>query len=79
VDGEVDREGGAVAGLAALDNGITEIARASFLLPDIRRKASTRAFLLFLEQQGLLESTAEIERRAILAERHFSQIRFPSE
>jgi hypothetical protein len=38
---------------------------------------STRAFLLFLEQQGLIESAAGIERKAILAGRHFSQIRFP--
>lgn len=54
-----------------------KIARASFLLPDNCRKVSTRAFLLFLEQQGSIESAAEIERRAILAGRQFSQIRFP--
>jgi hypothetical protein len=56
-----------------------KIARASFLLPDNCRKVSTRAFLLFLEQQGLIESAADVERRAILAERQFSQIRFPPE
>jgi hypothetical protein len=56
-----------------------KIARASFLLPDNCRKVSTRAFLLFLEQQGLIESAAEVERRAILAGRQFSQIRFPPE
>jgi hypothetical protein len=54
-----------------------KIARASFLLPDNCRKVSTRAFLLFLEQQDLIESAAEIERRAILAGRQFSKIRFP--
>jgi hypothetical protein len=56
-----------------------KIARASFLLPDNCRKVSTRAFLLFLEQQGLIESAADVERRAILAGRQFSQIRFPPE
>jgi hypothetical protein len=54
-----------------------KIARASFLLPDNCRKVSTRAFLMFLEQQGLIESATAIERRAILAGRQFSQIRFP--
>jgi len=54
-----------------------KIARASFLLPDNCRKVSTRAFLIFLEQQGLIDSATEIERRAILAGRQFSQIRFP--
>ncbi len=54
-----------------------KIARASFLLPDNCRKISTRAFLLFLEQQGWLESAAEIELRAILAGRNFSRLRFP--
>lgn len=56
-----------------------KIARASFLLPDNCRKISTRAFLLFQEQQGWLASAAEIERRAIQAGRHFSGLRFPSE
>jgi hypothetical protein len=56
-----------------------KIARASFLLPDNCRKVSTRAFLLFLEQRGLIESAADIERAAIQAGRHFSQIRFPPE
>jgi hypothetical protein len=54
-----------------------KIARASFLLPDNCRKVSTRAFLLFLEQRGLIESAAGIERAAIQAGRQFSQIRFP--
>jgi hypothetical protein len=54
-----------------------KIARASFLLPDCCRKVSTRAFLLFLEQSNWISSSVEIERRAIAAERQFSQIRFP--
>ena len=56
-----------------------KIARASFLLPDNCRKISTRAYLLFLEQQGWLESAADIERRAIQAGRSFSRLRFPPE
>jgi hypothetical protein len=55
----------------------SKIARASFLLPDNCRKVSTRAFLIFLEQQGLIESATEVERRAIMAGRQFSRIRFP--
>jgi hypothetical protein len=54
-----------------------KIARASFLLPDCCRKVSTRAFLLFLEQEKLISSSVEIERRAIAAGRQFSQVRFP--
>lgn len=54
-----------------------KIARASFLLPDNCRKVSTRAFLLFLEQRGWLASAAEIERKALLAGRAFSSLRFP--
>ena len=54
-----------------------KIARAGFFVPDNCRKVSTRAFLLFLEQKGWLESAAEIERRAILAGRAFSTLRFP--
>jgi hypothetical protein len=56
-----------------------KIARASFLLPDNCRKVTTRAFLLFFEQRGWLESAAEIERRAILNGRNFSRLRFPPE
>jgi len=71
-------------GLAADQTGVFlfedhKIARASFLLPDNCRKVSTRAFLMFLEQQGLIDSAPEIERRAIHAGRQFSQIRFPPE
>ena len=54
-----------------------KIARASFLLPDNCSKVSTRAFLIFLEQKGWLESAAEIERKAIINGRNFSQLRFP--
>jgi len=54
-----------------------KIARTSFLLPDNCRKVSTRAFLLFLEQKGWLESAAEVERNAIKNGRNFSQLRFP--
>ena len=53
------------------------IARTSFLLPDNCRKVSTRAFLIFLEQKGWLESAAELERKAIFNGRNFSRLRFP--
>ncbi len=56
-----------------------QIARASFLLPNNCRKISTRAYLLFLEQQGWIVSAADIERRAIQAGRNFSKLRFPPE
>ena len=54
-----------------------KIARASFHLPHNCRKVSTRAFLIFLEEKGWLESAAEIERRALQAGRAFSSLRFP--
>ena len=54
-----------------------KVARASFVLPEDCHKISTRAFLLFLEQKGLVESAAAIERCAIQAGRAFSSIRFP--
>ena len=56
-----------------------KIARTSFLLPDNCRKISTRAFLIFLEQRGWIPSAADIERRAVLAGRAFSRLRFPPE
>jgi len=56
-----------------------KIARADFLLPENCRKVSTKAFLMFLEQTGRLDSAGEIERRAIRAGRNFSQLRFPLE
>lgn len=55
-----------------------KIARATFLLPDNCRKVTTRAYLLFLEQKGWIKSAAEIERKAILAGRAFSALRFPA-
>ncbi len=54
-----------------------KIARVSFMLPGNCRKVSTRAFLIFLEQNGWLASAAEIERKAILNGRNFSRLRFP--
>ena len=54
-----------------------KIASTSFLLPEYCRKVSTRAYLTFLEQKGWLESAAEIERKAIVRGRVFSQLRFP--
>lgn len=55
-----------------------KIARAIFLLPAQCRKVSTRAFLIFLEQKGWLESAVEVERKAILNGQSFSKLRFPS-
>lgn len=55
-----------------------KLARTSFLLPDNCRKISTRAYLLFLEAKGFIESAADIERRALRAGRKFSKIRFPA-
>lgn len=55
-----------------------KIARASFLLPDNCRKISTRAYLLFLEQHGWLESAAEIERRAIQDRSQLLEIALPA-
>ena len=57
-----------------------KIARANFIVPDNCRKVSTRAFLLFLEQNGWLSSSTsatDIERKAIQAGRAFSSLRFP--
>ena len=54
-----------------------KIARATFLLPPGCLKVTTRAFLLFLERGGWLDSAVAIERRAIEAGRQFSRLRFP--
>lgn len=54
-----------------------KIASTTFLLAEKCRKVSTRAFLIFLEQKGWLESAAEVERKAIVRGRVFSQLRFP--
>ena len=48
-----------------------KIARATFLLPPGCSKVTTRAFLLFLERGGWLDSAVAIERRAIEAGRSF--------
>lgn len=53
-----------------------KIARASFMVPASCRKVSTRAFLIFLEQKGWITSAADIERRAIVAGRAFSTLKF---
>jgi hypothetical protein len=53
------------------------IARNSFFVPLGCQKISTRAFLVFLEQKGWIESASAIERRAIQAGRQFSLLRFP--
>jgi hypothetical protein len=55
-----------------------KIARASFMLPDNCRKISTRAWLLFLEGKGWLDSAAEVERTPIASGRDFSRLRFPT-
>ena len=56
-----------------------KIARSSFLVPGHCHKISTRAFLLFLEDKGLLASATDVERRAVQAGRAFSRLRFPPE
>jgi hypothetical protein len=53
------------------------IARSSFYLPPHCQRVSTRAFLIFLEQKGAIESASAIERRALQAGRMFSQLRYP--
>jgi hypothetical protein len=57
-----------------------KVARASFLIPGNCRKISTRAYLLFLEQRGLLDAgqtAASVERAAIRNGRSFSRLHFP--
>ncbi len=54
-----------------------KIAKASFNVPANVRKISTRAFLLFLEREGLISSAKEIEQAAIQSGRSFSQLRCP--
>lgn len=54
-----------------------KIARESFVLPESCRKVSTRAFLGFLEQNNWIESAQMIERKAVLAGRSFSRLKFP--
>lgn len=54
-----------------------KIARASFLLPDHCTKVSMRAFLIYLEEQGWIDSAVRIESQAINVGRTFSSLRFP--
>ena len=54
-----------------------KVASASFLLPENCRKISTRAWLLFLEREGWIDSAAEVERAAIVNGWRFSPLRFP--
>ena len=54
-----------------------KIARSAFHLPEGTLRVSTRAFLIFLEERGLLASAAEVEHRAIQAGRRLSALRFP--
>ena len=56
-----------------------KISRASFLLPEHCRKVSTRAYLIFLEQQRFIPSASEVQAQALRAGRAFSQLRFPPE
>jgi hypothetical protein len=53
------------------------ISKTSFFIPPGCQKISTRAFLMFLEQKGWIESASAIERKAVQAGRQFSQLRFP--
>lgn len=54
-----------------------KIAGTGFHLPHGTLRVSTRAFLLFLQDKGWLESAADVERQAVLAGRRFSELRFP--
>ena len=54
-----------------------KIVRSSFVLPDNCLKVSTRSLLLLMEQRGWIDSAVEVERRAIIAGRSFSRLRFP--
>jgi hypothetical protein len=57
-----------------------KIARNSFVLSSNCRKVSTRAFLIFLERNGWIDSAAAaVERTATQNGRQFSQIKFPPE
>jgi hypothetical protein len=53
------------------------IARNTFFVPQGCQKVSTRAFLIFLEHKGWIESASAIERQAVQAGRQFSKLRFP--
>ena len=53
------------------------VASTHFYVPDDCLKISTRALLTFLQDKGWIDSARDIERRAVLAGRQFSQLRFP--
>jgi hypothetical protein len=53
------------------------IARNSFFVPPGCQKVSTRAFSIFLERKGWIDSASAVERAAVQAGRQFSQLRFP--
>lgn len=54
-----------------------KIANTAFHLPEGTLRVSTRAFLIYLEEKGVLPSAAEVEQAAISAGRNFSRLRFP--
>ena len=54
-----------------------KIASAGFHLPQGTLRVSTRAFLLFLQQRGWLDSAAAVEQQAAAAGRRFSALRLP--
>jgi hypothetical protein len=45
------------------------ISKTNFFIPPGCQKISTRAFLLFVEQKGLIESASAVERKAVQAGR----------
>ncbi|GHU47504.1 hypothetical protein AGMMS50289_22780 [Betaproteobacteria bacterium] len=54
-----------------------EIASETFYLPEGTVRVSTRAFLEIMEENGWLDSAANVELAAIQAGRQFSRLRFP--
>lgn len=55
-----------------------KVAKAGFVLPDQCSKVTTRAFLRYLEQRGLISSSVAIERAANQAGRQFSAMNIDS-
>lgn len=54
-----------------------KIAQTNFHLPEQTHRVSTRAFLIFLEEKGWIDSAVDIEHAAIRNGRNFSRLRFP--
>lgn len=54
-----------------------KIAKTGFYVPEHVHKISTRAFLVFLEEEGWITSASDIEQQAIRNGRQFSTIRYP--